>query len=87
MGLLAFAIRRCADVIIPGSGAILDLFDVLDSIEALKDGYDAQEILDAKNAVEDAAESHRELCGKKISRQACSICRKTGHNKRTCSRR
>eukprot|EP00193_Tetraselmis_chui_P015472 CAMPEP_0177776136 /NCGR_PEP_ID=MMETSP0491_2-20121128/14534_1 /TAXON_ID=63592 /ORGANISM="Tetraselmis chuii, Strain PLY429" /LENGTH=63 /DNA_ID=CAMNT_0019294871 /DNA_START=27 /DNA_END=218 /DNA_ORIENTATION=- len=48
MGLLAFAIRRCADVIIPGSGAILDMFDVLDSIEALKDGYDAQEILDAK---------------------------------------
>lgn len=84
MGLLSFAVNRCVDIFLPGVGAALDMFEVLEAIDSLKDGYDAQEVADAIQTVKDAADSSKEICGKKIRRQACSICRKPGHNRRTC---
>ncbi|KAJ1636793.1 hypothetical protein T492DRAFT_861145 [Pavlovales sp. CCMP2436] len=93
-GVVSFLLHRGMDCVIPGSGLAMDL---MDAGEILKAGYDAgtlsyEQLRDFNADLESAARNGRDLVENgqrplKVHRQACSVCKKIGHNKRTCPRR
>jgi hypothetical protein len=83
-----FALHRLADIVIPGSGIVMDAVDAYDALDALvsANDIDVSDMQDLKAAIDDAKQNGRQisadLFAKKVRR--CGICRKPGHNRRTC---
>lgn len=92
MGWGRFTLNRFLDVIAPGAGVMLD---ILDAIELVQEGMDTGEI--AQSAGEhlldelnnDRRSGRSQVSADKIHRavRRCGICRREGHNRRTCPQR
>lgn len=90
MGFMTFAVARIADLFLPGSGILLDSLEALEVVDVLLTAGDfsREAAKDAKADVMRYHKSGRKVPASVITRHVrrCGICRREGHNRRTCPR-